>query len=72
MADAAGYTLGAKVTVEVFANGDVVDVTGVSKGKGYQGVIKRYGKSRGPGSSWLRLPQRRWINGFRHNSRTYS
>lgn len=44
----ADYTLGAKVTVEVFANGDIVDVTGVSKGKGYQGVIKRYGKSRGP------------------------
>ena len=42
------YTLGAKVTVEVFANGDLVDVTGVSKGKGYQGVIKRYGKQRGP------------------------
>ena len=44
----ADYTLGAKVTVEVFANGDIVDVTGVSKGKGYQGVIKRHGKSRGP------------------------
>ncbi len=42
------YTLGAKVTVEVFESGDVVDVTGVSKGKGYQGVIKRYGKQRGP------------------------
>lgn len=44
----ADYTLGAKVTVEVFAQGDVIDVTGVSKGKGYQGVIKRHGKSRGP------------------------
>ncbi len=44
----ADYTLGANVTVEVFANGDIVDVTGVSKGKGYQGVIKRHGKSRGP------------------------
>lgn len=42
------YTLGAKVTVEVFENGDIVDVTGVSKGKGYQGVIKRYGQQRGP------------------------
>ena len=48
MNSTADYTLGAKVTVEVFANGDVVDVTGVSKGKGYQGVIKRHGKSRGP------------------------
>lgn len=46
--DTSDYTLGAKVTVDVFAGGDIVDVTGVSKGKGYQGVIKRYGKSRGP------------------------
>lgn len=44
----ADYTLGAKVTADVFESGDVVDVTGVSKGKGYQGVIKRHGKSRGP------------------------
>ena len=44
----ADYTLGATVTVSVFEAGDVVDVSGISKGKGYQGVIKRHGKSRGP------------------------
>lgn len=44
----ADYTLGATVTAEVFETGDVVDITGTSKGKGYQGVIKRHGKSRGP------------------------
>ena len=44
----ADYTLGANVTAEVFEAGDVVDITGTSKGKGYQGVIKRHGKSRGP------------------------
>lgn len=32
----------------VFETGDMVDVAGISKGKGYQGVIKRHGKSRGP------------------------
>ena len=44
----ADYTLGANVTVAVFETGDMVDVAGISKGKGYQGVIKRHGKSRGP------------------------
>ncbi len=44
----ADYTLGQTVTAEIFENGDIVDITGVSKGKGYQGVIKRHGKSRGP------------------------
>ena len=44
----ADYTLGANVTVAVFETGDMVDVAGISKGKGYQGVIKRDGRSRGP------------------------
>ena len=42
------YELGGAVTVEVFEVGDKVDVSAISKGKGYQGVIKRYGKRRGP------------------------
>lgn len=42
-ADAAEYTLGQEVTVEVFQAGDVVDVTGTSKGKGFAGVMKRHG-----------------------------
>ena len=37
-----------KVTAESFAAGDYVDVTGRSKGKGYQGAIKRHGQHRGP------------------------
>nr|NNM90926.1 50S ribosomal protein L3 [Bacilli bacterium] len=41
-------TLGAQVTAEVFAEGDVVDVIGVSKGKGTAGPIKRHNQSRGP------------------------
>ena len=41
-------TLGTQVTAEVFAEGDVVDVIGVSKGKGTAGPIKRHNQSRGP------------------------
>jgi large subunit ribosomal protein L3 len=41
--------VGDAVTVEVFAVGDEVKVTGVSKGKGFQGVMKRHGFAGGPG-----------------------
>lgn len=43
----------------MFAEGEFVDVTGISKGKGFQGVIKRWGQSRGPmahGSRYHRRP----------------
>jgi large subunit ribosomal protein L3 len=39
---------GQKVTVDLFAKGDLVDVTGTSKGKGFAGVVKRHGFSGGP------------------------
>ena len=55
----ADYDLGQEVKVDVFAEGDIVDVTGISKGKGFQGVIKRHGQSRGPmshGSHYHRSP----------------
>jgi large subunit ribosomal protein L3 len=42
-ADAASYALGQEVGVDVFAAGDVIDVTGTSKGKGFAGVMKRHG-----------------------------
>ena len=42
-ADASEYTLGQEITAETFAAGDVIDVTGVSKGKGTAGVMKRHG-----------------------------
>jgi large subunit ribosomal protein L3 len=42
-ADASEYTLGQEVTAEVFAAGQLVDVTGKSKGKGTAGVMKRHG-----------------------------
>ncbi|HBO53976.1 MAG TPA: 50S ribosomal protein L3 [Janibacter terrae] len=42
-ADAAEYTLGQEVTVELFENGQAIDVTGTTKGKGFAGVMKRHG-----------------------------
>ena len=53
------YEVGDKITVDSFVAGEVVDVTGTSKGKGFQGVIKRHGQSRGPmahGSRYHRRP----------------
>lgn len=46
--NAEDYTLGQIVNVDIFEEGEIVDVTGTSKGKGYQGVIKRHNQSRGP------------------------
>jgi len=46
--DVSSYTLGQEIDGTIFAEGEVVDVTGISKGKGFQGVIKRYNQSRGP------------------------
>jgi large subunit ribosomal protein L3 len=60
LASADGYTVGQELTVgEVFAEGDLVDVTGVSKGQGFAGTVKRHNFSRGPkthGSDNYRKP----------------
>ena len=46
--NASEYELGQEIKVDVFAEGDKIDATGISKGKGFQGAIKRHGLSRGP------------------------
>ena len=46
--NAAEYTLAQEIKADIFANGDKVDATAISKGKGFQGAIKRHGLSRGP------------------------
>lgn len=46
--DVSGYTLGQEVSADLFEAGEMVDVTGISKGKGYQGVIKKNNQHRGP------------------------
>ena len=42
-ADAASYEIGQELAVDTFASGEVIDVTGTSKGKGFAGVMKRHG-----------------------------
>lgn len=46
--DSENYTVGQEINVDVFTAGDKIDATAKSKGKGFQGAIKRYGQSRGP------------------------
>ena len=46
--NAADYNLGDVIKADIFAAGDHIDATAVSKGKGFQGAIKRHGQSRGP------------------------
>ncbi len=53
------YQVGDQLSADIFAVGEVVDVTGTSKGKGFAGVIKRHNQSRGPethGSTYHRRP----------------
>ncbi|RSL28976.1 50S ribosomal protein L3 [Salibacterium salarium] len=53
------YEVGQEVKVDLFSEGDTVDITGTSKGKGFQGAIKRHNQSRGPmthGSRFHRRP----------------
>lgn len=57
--DVANYSLGQEIKVDIFEAGEMVDVTGTTKGKGFQGVIKRHNQSRGPmghGSHYHRGP----------------
>ena len=46
--DAESYTVAQEIKADVFAAGDKIDATAISKGKGFQGAIKRHGQSRGP------------------------
>ena len=46
--DVNDYSLGQIVSVDIFNEGEMVDVSGISKGKGFQGVIKRHNQSCGP------------------------
>lgn len=46
--DISTYNVGDEIKADTFVEGEIVDVQGISKGKGYQGSIKRHGFSRGP------------------------
>ena len=46
--DAESYALAQEIKADIFAAGDKIDATAISKGKGFQGAIKRHGQHRGP------------------------
>ena len=52
------FTVGQAIKADLFAAGEKIDVTGTSKGKGFQGPIKRHGQSRGPESHGSRYHRR--------------
>lgn len=67
--DTNNYSLGQEIKADIFTEGEMIDVTGTSKGKGFQGTIKRHNQTRGPmthgsqyhrgvGSMGSRLPKR--------------
>ena len=59
VSDVSSVKVGDEIKVDAFVSGDNVDIQGISKGKGFQGVIKRHGQSRGPmghGSMYHRRP----------------
>ncbi|WXR60469.1 50S ribosomal protein L3 [Peptostreptococcaceae bacterium AGR-M142] len=59
MDDVSAYEVGQEIKADIFEAGAMIDVTATSKGKGFQGVIKRHGQSRGPethGSRYHRRP----------------
>jgi large subunit ribosomal protein L3 len=67
----AGYKVGDEIKADLFKAGDVVDVIGTSKGRGYAGTIKRYGHTIGPkghGSGYHR-GQGSFANNGRNNAR---
>ncbi|MBI4977449.1 MAG: 50S ribosomal protein L3 [Spirochaetes bacterium] len=57
--DVAKYAIGQEIKVDIFSKGDYIDVTAITKGKGFQGVMRRHGMSGGPeshGSNFHRRP----------------
>ena len=69
--NAGEYELGQELKADVFAVGDIVDVTGKSKGKGFQGPIKRHGQSRGPMAHGSKYHRRTGSLGAMGNNRVF-
>ena len=57
------YTLGQEIKADFFVAGDKIDVTATSKGKGFQGAIKRHGQSRGPMAHGSKFHRHQGSNG---------
>lgn len=61
--NSADYKLADEIKADIFAAGDKVDATAISKGKGYQGAIKRYGQHRGPMAHGSKFHRHQGSNG---------
>ncbi len=61
--NAADYKLADEIKVDIFAEGDKIDVTAISKGKGFQGTIKRFGQHRGPMAHGSKFHRHQGSNG---------
>lgn len=61
--NASEYALAQEIRADIFTNGDKVDVTAISKGKGFQGAIKRYGQHRGPMAHGSKFHRHQGSNG---------
>ena len=61
--DAESYSLAQEIKADVFEAGDKIDATGISKGKGFQGAIKRHGQHRGPMTHGSKFHRHQGSNG---------
>ena len=61
--NASEYAPKAEIKADIFAAGDKIDATAISKGKGFQGTIKRYGQHRGPMSHGSKFHRHQGSNG---------
>ena len=61
--NAAEYSLGQEIKADIFAEGDKIDATAVSKGKGFQGAIKKNGQHRGPMAHGSKFHRHQGSNG---------
>ena len=61
--NASEYELGQEIKADIFAAGDKIDATAISKGKGFQGAIKRHNQSRGPMAHGSKFHRHQGSNG---------
>ncbi len=61
--NAADYNLADEIKADIFAEGDKIDATAISKGKGFQGAIKRHGQRRGPMTHGSKFHRHQGANG---------
>jgi large subunit ribosomal protein L3 len=71
VADVDSYEIGQEIKADIFAKGDKVDVVGISKGKGFAGMLKRHGGRRGPMSHGSRYHHRTGSMGAKGPARVF-